>query len=102
MDAMVGIQFWYFGEGNVVKPTGEEAIVVVEEDASGDEGWVRTWRWRRVDGWMRGWVPSVSVAGTPRTGTSRAPSVTSGRMGEDETESLLGEEGGKGRAYGGV
>lgn len=102
MDGMVGVQFWWFGEGQVGKAGGEEAIVVVEEDASGDEGVVRTWRWRRVDGWMRGWMPSVSVAGTPRAGTPRPPSVASERSGELERESLLGDERGKWRTYGGV
>lgn len=47
MDAVVGIQFLYFGDG--------EKIVVVE-DRKGRS------RWQRVNGWMRGWVPSPSPA----------------------------------------
>ncbi|KAJ9665268.1 hypothetical protein H2201_004559 [Coniosporium apollinis] len=81
MDAGVGVQFWWFGEG------GGEKVVVVEERMG------RRWRWRRVSGWMRGWMPSVSEAGTPRPG-SRA---------EGEASALLGQrEGGGERAYGGV
>jgi solute carrier family 66 (lysosomal lysine-arginine transporter), member 1 len=46
MDASVGVQFLMYGEG--VK------VVVVEEQ----EG--RGWHWRKVSGWMRGWVPGIS------------------------------------------
>jgi hypothetical protein len=46
MDAAVGVQFMMYGES-------EDAKVVVLEE-SGNENW----RWRRVSGWMRGWVPS--------------------------------------------
>ncbi|KIW03491.1 uncharacterized protein PV09_05258 [Verruconis gallopava] len=53
MDACVGLQFLVFGE---IAP---EPVIVVEERKG------RRWRWRRVSGWMRGWMPSVSVAGTP-------------------------------------
>ena len=45
MDAIVGAQFLVFGDG--------EKIVRVE-DRKGRS------RWRRVSGWMRGWVPSPS------------------------------------------
>ena len=45
MDAIVGIQFLYFGDG--------EKVVRVE-DRKGRS------RWQRVNGWMRGWVPSPS------------------------------------------
>lgn len=45
MDAIVGVQFLIFGDG--------EKIVRVEDR----EG--RT-RWQKVSGWMRGWVPSPS------------------------------------------
>ena len=47
MDAIVGVQFLVFGDG--------EKIVHVE-DRKGRS------RWRRVTGWMRGWVPSPSPA----------------------------------------
>jgi len=45
LDASVGVQFLLYGES--------EAKVVVVEAERGQK-----WRWRRVSGWMRGWVPS--------------------------------------------
>ena len=45
LDASVGVQFLLYGEK-------EERVIVVEEER-GQMG-----RWRRVSGWMRGWVPS--------------------------------------------
>ena len=45
MDAIVGVQFLVFVDG--------EKIVRVEERKGRS-------RWRRVTGWMRGWVPSLS------------------------------------------
>lgn len=47
LDASVGVQFLMYGEGS-------EKLVVVDEE----EG--RRWHWRKVSGWMRGWVPSIS------------------------------------------
>ena len=47
MDAIVGVQFLVFGDGG--------KIVRVEERKGRS-------RWRRVTGWMRGWVPSPSPA----------------------------------------
>ncbi|MCJ1363831.1 hypothetical protein MMC16_002940 [Acarospora aff. strigata] len=64
LDATVGLQFWMFGEGEVEK-------VVRVRDERGRE------RWRKVSGWMRGWVPSVSPC---RRGVAEA----------GERESLLG------------
>ncbi|KAF2161286.1 hypothetical protein M409DRAFT_28324 [Zasmidium cellare ATCC 36951] len=48
LDASVGVQFLVYGEGS-------EKLVVVEREEEG-----RKWHWRRVSGWMRGWVPSIS------------------------------------------
>jgi uncharacterized protein with PQ loop repeat len=45
LDASVGVQFLLYGE--------KEAKVIVVEEGRGQK-----WRWRRVSGWMRGWVPS--------------------------------------------
>ena len=45
MDAAVGVQFLKFGE--------EKKVVVVVDERGRS-------RWRRVSGWMRGWVPSPS------------------------------------------
>ena len=59
LDASVGVQFYLYGEG--------EAKVVVIEDSRGTK-----WRWRRVSGWMRGWVPSISDASSGRSGERQA------------------------------
>jgi uncharacterized protein with PQ loop repeat len=87
MDGMMGVQFLHFGD-NSPKPA---VVVVVEVDKG------KKWRWRRVSGYMRGWMPSVSVAGTPRPSTP-ASRTASGAIAEGER--LLGarEEAG----YGGV
>lgn len=75
LDGAVGVQFLVYGG-----VSGDEApVVVVRERAEG------SWRWRRVSGWMRGWVPSFSE---PRDG------------GGEEERGLLGGAGG--REYGGV
>jgi solute carrier family 66 (lysosomal lysine-arginine transporter), member 1 len=47
MDGSVGLQFMLYGEGN-------SKVMVVEERKG------RQWRWRKVSGWMRGWVPSFN------------------------------------------
>ena len=47
MDAAMGVQFLRFGE---------EKKVVIMTDERGRSSW------RRVSGWMRGWVPSPSPA----------------------------------------
>ena len=47
LDASVGVQFAIYGEGS-------SKVVVV------DEGGGRRWRWQKVNGWMRGWIPSMS------------------------------------------
>lgn len=46
LDASVGVQFLIYGEG-------PEKLVVVEEEQGRR-------RWRRVSGWIRGWMPSIS------------------------------------------
>ena len=88
MDALMGFQFWYFGDG-----APEPTVVVVVDMGKGKKG-----RWRRVSGYMRGWMPSVSAAGTPTPGT---PASKPGSAISAEGERLLGsrpEESG----YGGV
>lgn len=47
LDASVGIQFLLYGDSDA-------KVIVVEESGT------RKWHWRRVSGWMRGWIPSVS------------------------------------------
>ncbi|KAL8716623.1 MAG: hypothetical protein Q9225_006068 [Loekoesia sp. 1 TL-2023] len=46
MDAIIGIQFLIFGEGEAAP----KVVVVRDERGRG--------HWRKVHGWMRGWVPS--------------------------------------------
>lgn len=64
LDASVGVQFLLY------KDEGEK-LVVVDEEGQG-----RRSHWRRVSGWMRGWVPS---------------SISKGKSGREEEEALLDE-----------
>ncbi|TKA29171.1 hypothetical protein B0A50_03681 [Salinomyces thailandicus] len=45
LDWSVGVQFFLYGDSAA-------KVLVLEED--------QKWHWRRVSGWLRGWVPSVS------------------------------------------
>ena len=47
LDATIGIQFLMFGEGDL-----EKSVLI--------RGRAGRSRWRKVEGWMRGWVPSPS------------------------------------------
>ncbi len=47
MDATIGVQFLMYGEGDLKRS-------VLTQDREGRS------RWRKVTGWMRGWVPSPS------------------------------------------
>lgn len=121
MDAAMGLQFWHFGDA---EPRGRakraDEVVVVEVTGHGARR-KRRFRWRRVSGWMRGWVPAVSVAGTPsvsRAGTpaqtprGQSPSATGVAQGSpirgergalDEARALLGTERcASPRSYGGM
>ncbi|KAF1962196.1 hypothetical protein CC80DRAFT_156479 [Byssothecium circinans] len=111
MDAAVGFQFYYFGDGDEGEDRGRgkarevESVVVVEDHGHKMKKRVK---WRRVSGWMRGWVPAVSVAGTPSGSrvptpvqTPRTESPASGSQsipirGErgalDEARALLGTQ----------
>lgn len=76
MDAAVGVQFWYYsdneprGRGNM---RDDEVILDIDDDGLLKQ---RRFRWRRVSGWMRGWVPAVSVAGTPSASRAGTPAET--------------------------
>lgn len=119
MDAAVGLQFVYFGDGlsrnATVESDDDEVLMVV------DEGGIRKRihrRWRRASGWIRGWVPSVSVAGTPSVSRAETPVQTprsespvpgnGGRSGPrsirggalEEARALLGTSSSPGRSYG--
>jgi uncharacterized protein with PQ loop repeat len=103
MDAAVGFQFWYFGETTSPRGRGtarDDDVVVMVTDHGARPRKMR-YRFRRVSGWMRGWVPAVSVAGTPsgsRAGTpvstpSPSPSASipiSGAL--EEARALLGTQ----------
>jgi hypothetical protein len=54
MDAAMGVQFVVFGDGNTKDADVAEVLVVEEVGVRGPG------RWRRVSGWMRGWVPSAA------------------------------------------
>lgn len=62
LDASVGVQFLMYGE--------RKAKVIVVEEGQGQK-----WRWRRVSGWMRGWVPSFGEG----DGSERQGLLESGR-----------------------
>ncbi|KAF1965173.1 hypothetical protein BU23DRAFT_575073 [Bimuria novae-zelandiae CBS 107.79] len=75
MDAAVGVQFWYFGDN---EPRGrgklrdDEVLEIIDHGLRKN----KRFRWRRVSGWMRGWVPAVSVAGTPSVSRATTPAET--------------------------
>lgn len=90
MDACVGLQFLAYGEKR-----DREPVVVVAVERAG-----RKWRWRRVSGWMRGWMPSVSVVGTPAPGSpvvGASPATT-----EERGPLLGGAQSAQPAGYGGV
>lgn len=71
MDAAVGVQFLMYAP-----PAATAAVLVVEAEGVRGAG-----RWRRVSGWMRGWVPAAAAAGGgsssisgPARGTTRRKS----------------------------
>lgn len=121
MDAAVGVQFWYFGDGTGrgrTRARDDEVIIVVNDHGMRKRMHMR---WRRASGWMRGWMPSVSVAGTPNVSraatpvqsprvTSPSPSGSSGRgIGGgslrgalDEARALLGTSPRSFGSYGGT
>ena len=50
LDAIIGVQFLRFGEGE----EGAKVAAVIRDDGRGR----RRRRWQKVTGWMRGWIPS--------------------------------------------
>ncbi|KAL9027909.1 MAG: hypothetical protein Q9196_003645 [Gyalolechia fulgens] len=56
MDAIIGLQFLLFGENEALSPV----VVVRDERGRG--------HWRKVSGWMRGWVPSPGPMGAKQDG----------------------------------
>ncbi|GAB7339512.1 hypothetical protein MBLNU457_6128t1 [Dothideomycetes sp. NU457] len=74
LDGAMGAQFVMFGEGPKI------VVVVDDNDDSG-----RHPRWKRVSGYMRGWVPSFSERGSGSDGSERR---------------MLLDDGGQGSGYG--
>ncbi|KAJ4376101.1 hypothetical protein N0V83_001382 [Neocucurbitaria cava] len=75
MDALVGLQFVYFHDndgprGRSALPRDDEVIITVDDHGRPMR---RRLHWRRVSGWMRGWAPAVSVAGTPSASRAATP-----------------------------
>lgn len=117
MDAAVGLQFWYFGDN---EPRGrgklrdDEVLEIVDQGLRHR----KRFRWRRVSGWMRGWVPAVSVAGTPSVSRATTPAeslrdespassssipIRGERGALDEARALLGtQRHASPRSYGGI
>lgn len=79
MDFAVGLQFAYFGDGELKDARGrpvlrdDEIILTVDDDGVPRR---RRLHWRRVSGWMRGWAPAVSVAATPSVSRATTPAQT--------------------------
>lgn len=74
LDATIGVQFLIFGEGDLDKS-------VLTEDREGRS------HWRRVSGWMRGWVPSPNLS-------------ANGELDEGDGRRLLGRRESRGSGYG--
>jgi hypothetical protein len=109
----VGVQFWRYGEGEQRgrTTTRDDEVIVVNDHGIRKRLHMR---WRRASGWMRGWQPSVSVAGTPNVSRATTPvqtprvtspspspsrSMNSERGALDEARALLGTSP---RTYGGT
>lgn len=67
LDATIGVQFWIFGE------SGEEKIAVIQDERGRSH-------WKKVRGWMRGWVPSPSPARRSEEERLLAESEPRGKM----------------------
>lgn len=79
MDAAVGLQFVYFGDGELKDARGrrilrDDEIILTLDDHGVPKR--RRLHWRRVSGWMRGWAPAVSVAATPSVSRASTPAQT--------------------------
>ncbi|KAJ5091624.1 hypothetical protein NUU61_006494 [Penicillium alfredii] len=78
LDGFMGVQFLMYG------PRDDEEDDIFADTDEEDQKRGRN-RWRRVHGWMRGWIPSTS----PQRVKSGAASAT------QEGQALLGAEGGR-------
>ena len=55
LDAAVGVQFLIYGEGKAEDGTSKKKVVEYRDEVTGKR------HWRKVSGWMRGWVPSPGL-----------------------------------------
>ncbi|KAF1808281.1 hypothetical protein P152DRAFT_444078 [Eremomyces bilateralis CBS 781.70] len=85
MDGAVGLQFWWYSTHRQTARSGRhKGEIPVPCDEERQSSGRAKWHWRRVSGWMRGWIPSVSLPGSvtasPRYGSplSSSPYGTSG------------------------
>jgi uncharacterized protein with PQ loop repeat len=97
MDAAVGAQFVMYREKE--KSADVSEVLVVE-----DVGMRGRSRWRRVSGWMRGWMPSAGERMKGENGTETGTETETET--ETETDSLLSSradgDSGSVRSYGGL
>jgi solute carrier family 66 (lysosomal lysine-arginine transporter), member 1 len=95
LDAAMGVQFIVFGDGKARDEGVAEVLVVEEVGVRGPN------RWRRVSGWMRGWMP---VAGSKRAKRIDESGFDTATETDAETESLLsvrtGDDASSVRSYG--
>lgn len=98
LDGAMGVQFLLYG-----KREGEEVVDAVRLTVEGEVKERGRGRWRRVRGWMKGWVPSPSPSPPPMAGVNDAEGVVviEGGDRDGEEECLLqGEAAGERRGYG--
>ncbi|KAJ4370339.1 hypothetical protein N0V86_009076 [Didymella sp. IMI 355093] len=96
MDFAVGLQFLYFGDGELRDARGrpvlrdDEILITVDDHGVPKR---RRLHWRRVSGWMRGWAPAVSVAATPSVSRATTPAESMTPRDRSPVESETGSEG---------
>ena len=99
LDAAMGVQFVVFGDGKSKDADVAEVLVVEEVGVRGPG------RWRRVSGWMRGWMPSAAGGHAKRVNESGFETETETETDTaTETDSLLsggmGDDASSVRSYG--
>ena len=83
LDAIIGVQFLQFGEGD----EGAKVAAVAHDDGRGR----RQRKWQKVTGWMRGWIPSPE---------RRLKGSSSEETNDEQTQRLLNGESTTGGHYG--
>lgn len=80
LDGFMGVQFIMYGVVKGQSGHDEEVVVRVDDRKYGGS------HWERVQGWMRGWIPSIAVSPRQRPASSPFGQVS------QEGQALLGEE----------